>query len=175
MLMFSITGITLNHAAQIAAKPDSDHARGETARAAAGARCTRRRERRKRRCPPPSIDWIEASSIGVLARRPRRRVVRRRGVCVPAAPGRRCLAEHRPRERRGAVRAHGSRLDLLSQRSAQGPQCRRRCGAWFIDVFAVACVLFAGTGLFLLKMHSGRRPSTWPLVAPGGRRCRWCC
>jgi hypothetical protein len=38
---------------------------------------------------------------------------------------------------------------------------------WFIDVFAVACVLFASTGLLLLKMHSGRRPGTWPYVALG--------
>ena len=33
------------------------------------------------------------------------------------------------------------------------------------DVFA--CVLFAGTGLFLLKIHSSRRPGTWPYVALG--------
>jgi hypothetical protein len=37
----------------------------------------------------------------------------------------------------------------------------------FIDVFAGACVLFASTGLLLLKFNSGRRPSTWPMVGIG--------
>ena len=39
--------------------------------------------------------------------------------------------------------------------------------AWFIDVFAVACVLFSVTGLFILKLHAANRPSTWPLVGLG--------
>lgn len=38
---------------------------------------------------------------------------------------------------------------------------------WFIDVFSVACVVFCLTGLFLLQLHARRRPSTWPLVAAG--------
>jgi len=46
----------------------------------------------------------------------------------------------------------------------------RNAGAawfWFIDVVAVACVLFSITGLLLLQLHARRRPSTWPLVAAG--------
>jgi hypothetical protein len=41
--------------------------------------------------------------------------------------------------------------------------------AWmlFIDVFAVACLLFALTGLLILKLHAANRPLTWPLVAAG--------
>lgn len=38
---------------------------------------------------------------------------------------------------------------------------------WFIDIFSVACIIFALTGLWLLQMHAERRPSTWPLVAAG--------
>lgn len=38
---------------------------------------------------------------------------------------------------------------------------------WFIDIFAVACFLFAFTGFFLLQLHAAKRPSTWPLVAMG--------
>jgi uncharacterized protein len=38
---------------------------------------------------------------------------------------------------------------------------------WFIDLFAVACLLFATTGLLILKLHAGNRPATWPLVAAG--------
>lgn len=41
--------------------------------------------------------------------------------------------------------------------------------AWiiFIDVFAIACVVFCITGLLLLQMYAKGRPSTWPLVALG--------
>lgn len=39
--------------------------------------------------------------------------------------------------------------------------------SWFIDIIAVACLLFAITGLLILKMHAASRPSTWPLVAFG--------
>ncbi|HWJ70885.1 MAG TPA: PepSY-associated TM helix domain-containing protein [Sphingobium sp.] len=38
---------------------------------------------------------------------------------------------------------------------------------WFIDIFAVACVVFTLTGLVLLQMHARHRPSTWPIVGLG--------
>jgi hypothetical protein len=37
----------------------------------------------------------------------------------------------------------------------------------FIDVFALACLVFAVTGLVLLKMHAAQRGTTWPMVALG--------
>lgn len=39
--------------------------------------------------------------------------------------------------------------------------------SWFIDVFAVACLMFALTGLCLLWLHGRSRPSTWPMVGLG--------
>lgn len=41
--------------------------------------------------------------------------------------------------------------------------------AWslFLDVFAVACLLFSLTGLWLLQLHSRGRRLTWPLVGFG--------
>ena len=38
---------------------------------------------------------------------------------------------------------------------------------WFIDVFVFACIVFTLTGLVLLWMHSRHRRSTWPIVAAG--------
>lgn len=46
----------------------------------------------------------------------------------------------------------------------------RHAGAvwsWFIDIFAAACLIFAFTGLFLLKLHAGNRPASWPLLSLG--------
>lgn len=46
---------------------------------------------------------------------------------------------------------------------------RNTGAAWslFIDVFAFAVLIFAVTGLLLLKMHATHRPATWPMVALG--------
>lgn len=38
---------------------------------------------------------------------------------------------------------------------------------WFIDLFAIACLVFSITGLFLLQLHARQRAATWPLVAFG--------
>jgi len=46
----------------------------------------------------------------------------------------------------------------------------RNAGAvwfWFIDLFAVACIVFTLTGLLLLQIHARHRRLTWPLVALG--------
>lgn len=39
--------------------------------------------------------------------------------------------------------------------------------AVFLDVFSVACIVFCFTGLLLLILHAKRRPSTWPVVIIG--------
>lgn len=39
--------------------------------------------------------------------------------------------------------------------------------SWFLDIFAFACIVFALTGLVLLWLHAHNRKSTWPLVAGG--------
>lgn len=38
---------------------------------------------------------------------------------------------------------------------------------WFIDIFAVATLIFCITGLFLLYFHARHRRMTWPLVTLG--------
>lgn len=38
---------------------------------------------------------------------------------------------------------------------------------WFIDVFAVVCIIFTLSGLFLLQLHARHRASTWPIVIAG--------
>lgn len=39
--------------------------------------------------------------------------------------------------------------------------------SWFIDLFSAACVVFCLTGLFLLYLHGRHRPATWPVVGAG--------
>ena len=39
--------------------------------------------------------------------------------------------------------------------------------SWFLDIFAIACLIFSLTGLVLLNMHAGNRAATWPMVGLG--------
>lgn len=39
--------------------------------------------------------------------------------------------------------------------------------SWFIDIFSAAAIIFSLTGLGLLWVHARRRPSTWPLILAG--------
>lgn len=39
--------------------------------------------------------------------------------------------------------------------------------SWFLDTFSIATLVFSITGLFMLNMHAGNRPATWPLVGLG--------
>jgi len=39
--------------------------------------------------------------------------------------------------------------------------------SWFLDIFSVAAVIFCLTGLALLFVHARRRPMTWPVVLAG--------
>jgi hypothetical protein len=38
---------------------------------------------------------------------------------------------------------------------------------WFIDIFAASCLVFCLTGLLILKFHAAKRPFTWPMVGLG--------
>lgn len=38
---------------------------------------------------------------------------------------------------------------------------------WFIDIFAAGCLMFSVTGLLILKFHATNRPLTWPMVGLG--------
>jgi hypothetical protein len=164
LLLFSITGITLNHAAQISAKPTVT-TREEKLPAPLLSRLKSEADAEKAPLPAIVSEWLNdrmgLSTSGRTAEWSEDEVY----VSMPRPGGDAWLSIDRAtgdiqyeRTDRGVV----SYLNDLHK--------GRNAGAmwgWFIDIFAVACVLFAGTGLFLLKMHSSRRPGTWPFVALG--------
>jgi hypothetical protein len=39
--------------------------------------------------------------------------------------------------------------------------------SWFLDIFAAACIVFCLTGFLILKMHAANRRSTWPVIGAG--------
>jgi uncharacterized protein len=164
MLLFSITGITLNHAGQIAATPRVT-TRDAQLPAPLLALVARATDAEKAPLPAPVAEWIE-SSIGVNGgTREAEWSEDEVYLSLPRPGGDAWLNIDRQTgkvEYERTDRGWISYLNDLHKGRNTG-----RVWSLFIDVFAAACVLFAGTGLFLLKMNSGRRPSTWPLVAAG--------
>ena len=165
LLLFSITGITLNHAAQIEAKPQVTTRTAELPEAERTALAALSAEKNT----PLPVDV-------------RRWAAKALSVDVPAD----AAVEWSPEEAYVALPRPGGdawlRIDRTSGEAEYELTDRgwvsyfndlhkgRHTGAawsWFIDIFAVAALLFSITGLFILKMHAANRPTTWPIVGLG--------
>jgi uncharacterized protein len=168
LLAFAVTGITLNHAGSIEAKAEV-HA--GTARLTADERALLRRA-------GPTGDNARAPLPAAL----NALLQQRTGLSWPDAATAEWSAEevYLPLPRPGGDA--WLRVDLGSGELEWEDADRgviawlndlhkgRHTGvlwAWFIDIFAIACVFASVTGLLLLALHARKRPSTWPLVAAG--------
>jgi len=167
MILFSITGFTLNHANWIGAKPQVESHTGQLPgpllqelQALATEKADTKGE-----LPSSAIDWL-ADEMSIRASgREAEWSSDEIYVSLPR-PGGDAWATldltsgdvtHEVTDR-GWI----SYLNDLHKGRNAGP-------AWslFIDVFAFAALIFAVTGLLLLKMHSNHRPATWPMVGLG--------
>jgi hypothetical protein len=164
MLLFSVTGITLNHAGQISATPQVTTLTGKLPSPLL-ERLARTQDVNKAPLPPLISEWID-TSLGVRdGGRDAEWSEDEVYLSLPRPGGDAWLsidrvsgAVHYERTDRGWI----SYLNDIHKGRNTGP-----IWSLFIDVFAGACVLFASTGLLLLKFNSGRRPSTWPMVGIG--------
>lgn len=164
MLLFTLTGITLNHAGRIESRPrvtarEAEAPKDVLAALADGARP------RKGVLPAPAREWIgRALGVRVGAREAewsKTEVY----VALPRPGGDAWVSvdletgEARyERTDRGWI----SYLNDLHKGRHTG-----EAWSWFIDVFAVACLVFCVTGLVLLQLHASGRPGTWPMVGLG--------
>ena len=166
MLLFSVTGFTLNHASDIEAKPEVTRIRHtlppalrtQLAGFAAGhADATLP-------LPAPVAAWA-TDSFGVDVRGKAAEWSEEDAyVALPRPGGDAWLrigvdgkAEYELTSR-GAI----SWLNDLHKGRNTGP-----VWSWFIDLFAIACLVFCITGFLILKFHAANRPSTWPVIGLG--------
>lgn len=163
MLLFAVTGITLNHAGDIKAEPKTITRDGEL--------------------PPALLPALKAAEAGQgeLPESARTWLAKEMDVKAPARP-----VEWSPGEAYVALTGPGSdgwvTLDTETGAVAYERTDRgwiaylndlhkgRNTGpawSWFIDIFSVGCIVFCVTGLLLLQLHAHARKSTWPLVGLG--------
>ena len=163
MLLFSVTGITLNHAAQIKAKPEIVTIEAEVPADIIAAIKIPAEE--KAVLPEVLIDWLaQTKDISVgnqLAEWSQDEIY----ISLPRPGGDAWLS---------IDLASGELVYELTERGwisyFNDLHKGRNTGvvwSWFIDVFAVFCIIFCITGLLLLKRYASGRPATWPMVALG--------
>jgi hypothetical protein len=164
MILFSITGFTLNHANWIGANPEITTTRTRLPNdLLTQLRSVTKAERGD--LPSAVRSWLgEEMSIDVMNRAPEwseDEVY----VSLPRPGGDAWLS----------IDLQSG--EILHEKTDRGwlayfndlHKGRHAGRAWslFIDVFAFATLLFAVTGLLLLRMHAGQRRATWPMVGLG--------
>ena len=166
MLLFAATGLTLNHASQIEAHPVVVDRKATLPPALRAAHAPRPGDA-KRHDPLPAdlADWV-ATALKVDVRgHPAEWSPEELYVALPRPGGDAWVRIDRTSgdaELEDTDRGWISYLNDLHKGRNAGS-----AWSWFIDAFAVACLVFTVTGLVILKMHAGNRPGTWPLVGLG--------
>lgn len=164
LLLFAITGFTLNHAAEIEAAPvvaTQDVALPPALLpliAADGAPDSRKP------LPAEIAQWVE-KELGQYGRAEAEWSAAEIYVPLPRPGGDGWVSIDRET---GAVSSEVTNRGWISY--LNDLHKGRNAGTvwkWFIDIFVLACVVFSLTGLFLLQLHSAKRRSTWPLVGAG--------
>lgn len=162
MLLFSVTGITLNHAATISATPVTTERSG-TLPAPLLPQLTGKSGDAP--LPAPVAAAVDAAVDLDPAGRPGEWSDGEVYVALPRPGGDAWVTIDRTS---GAIAAEVTDRGWISY--LNDLHKGRNSGTawfWFIDVFAVACILFTLTGLLLLQLHARHRRSTWPIVAAG--------
>ena len=163
MLLFAVTGITLNHAGAIGATPVVTDKAGTLPPALLRALKTPAAADAPL---PPRVAAAVAGAVGLdPAGKPGEWSDADVYVALPRPGGDAWVSIDRTS---GAITSEVTSRgwiaylnDLHKGRNAGG------AWSWFLDVFAGACILFTLTGLLLLQLHAKHRPTTWPIVAAG--------
>ncbi len=164
MLLFAFTGFTLNHAAQIEARPAVTTHEGKVP---APLLEQLRQMPAETKAPLPAVirRWL-SDSMGVnVEGRETEWSARDVYVSLPRPGGDAWLS---------IDRGDGTVTHEITSRGwiayINDLHKGRHTGAawsWFIDIFAFACVVFCLTGFVLLQLHARNRPATWPVVGLG--------
>jgi len=164
LLLFAVTGITLNHAAQIPARPVTVEQTG-TLPVPLLARLAEFPAETTDPVPDAVARWASGTFNVPIAGRPTETTPEEIYVALTEPGG------------DGWLTIDRTTGEALRERTTRGWVAYindlhkgRNTGVvwyWFIDVFAAACIIFAVTGFGLTWLHARQRPSTWPLLGLG--------
>nr|WP_229261964.1 PepSY-associated TM helix domain-containing protein [Duganella guangzhouensis] len=167
MFLFAITGITLNHASQIEAKPQIVRKQAQVPQALAAQlrSYAEQHDGDKQPLPAAAEQWLADTFHVQPGGRNAEWAPDEVYLPMPKAGGDawvRIGLEDGAAEFENTDRGWISWLNDVHKGRNTGPAWN-----WFIDIFAVLCLVFCITGLLILKFHATNRPSTWPMVGLG--------
>lgn len=164
LLLFAFTGITLNHAADVEGSPQTIERSATLPQPLLKQVAPDAGADGKRALPAPVAAWI-SKEVGASGEGEAEWSADEIYLALPRPGGDGWVSIDR---HSGEVTSEATSRGWISY--LNDLHKGRNTGSawkWFIDIFAVACFLFALTGLLLLQLHAAKRPSTWPLVATG--------
>lgn len=165
LLLFAITGFTLNHAAEIEGSPQTVERAAQLPAPLLPAIKPDDAADTKKPLPAPVAEWVEGNLDVKHARGNAEWSADEIYLALPRPGGDGWVAIDRAS---GAVTTESTTRGWIAW--LNDLHKGRNSGTiwkWFIDIFVLACIVFSLTGLVLLQMHSKNRPSTWPLVGAG--------
>ncbi|MBB5607848.1 MULTISPECIES: PepSY-associated TM helix domain-containing protein [unclassified Janthinobacterium] len=167
MFLFAITGITLNHATQIEAKPTVTRQKATVPAPVVAQLAAYAQKHDGANAPLPGIAgrWLTQQWSINAGERPAEWSVEEVYLPLPKAGGDawvRIGLEDGAAEYEVTDRGWISWLNDVHKGRNTGVAWN-----WFIDIFAGLCVVFCLTGLLILKFHAVKRPLTWPMVGLG--------
>ena len=166
IFLFTITGFTLNHAAQIESKPEVTRIKSVVPAALLPALRAYAEQHVDGEAPVPAAlaEWANGAFPVDLRGRNAEWSEEDAYIALPRPGGDAWLrvsldgkAEYELTSR-GAI----SWLNDMHKGRNTGP-----VWSWFIDIFALACLVFCITGFLIMKIHAANRPSTWPVIGFG--------
>ena len=164
MLLFAFTGITLNHAGVIEGAPQVTTVEKPLPADLRPLLATNPAAE-KAPVPPQVAQWAKAALGAELTARPAEWNEDEVYVALPQPGGDGWVTFDRATG--AATYEHTSRGWISWLNDLHKGRNTGTAWAWFIDIFAAACVIFSLTGLLLLQLHARHRKSTWPIVGAG--------
>lgn len=164
IVLFSVTGITLNHAADIRTDPVTVTTTA-TLPAPLLQRLTAFPDETTDPAPEAIARWAASELDVAIAGRPTETTADEIYVALQTPGGDGWLTIDRATGE--AVREATSNGWIAWLNDLHKGRNTGKVWFWLIDVFAVAFIIFAVTGLALLWLHARNRKSTWPLVFAG--------
>lgn len=164
LLLFTITGFTLNHAAEIEAAPVITERNAQLPADLLPQIAPDDASDAKQPLPPAVAAWV-GKEFGVKSGGDAEWSANEVYLALPRPGGDGWVAIDRAS---GAITSENTDRGWISY--LNDLHKGRNSGAawkWFIDIFAAACLVFAITGLVLLQLHAPKRRSTWPIVGFG--------